>query len=90
MSILAPKGIRKGLPPLIAPHHLAGRMSKWTPEHIRHARVAWSAEQGRKGYSSYEVAASLGISQPRAYLTMTAGGWDTWADKRAQHHGAQA
>ena len=90
MSILAPKGIRKGLPPLVAPAHLAGRMSKWTPEALRQERTVWAAEQGRKGYSSYEVAAALGIAQTNAHAAMTAGGWDAWADKRAQHHGAGA
>lgn len=89
MNASVPKRIRAGLPPLVAPAHLAGRMSKWTPEHIRTERATWAAEQGAKGYSSCDVAHALGVAQQNAHAAMTAGGWDAWAHRRAQHHGAQ-
>ena len=89
MNASVPKRIRAGLPPLAAPAHLTGRMSKWTPQALRDERAAWSADQGRMGYSSGDVAVALGIGQANAYQAMVQGGWDAWASHRAQHHGAQ-
>lgn len=91
MNASVPKRIRAGLPPLVAPAHLAGRMSKWTPQALRDERSQWAADQGRKGYASNDVAVALGIGQQNAYQTMIAGGWDAWADQRAKaKHGAAA
>ena len=70
------------LPPLVAPENLRGRMTKWTDPELRHERMAWAAEAGRRGYSSYEVGAALGISQHSAHRTMVEGGWDAFAHLR--------
>lgn len=74
--------VARGLPPLAAPEHLIGRMSKWTDAALRAERTAWAAARGREGYSSGDVARALGIAQPVAHGVMVRGGWDTWADKR--------
>ena len=82
MNASFPKRIRAGLPPLVAPAHLMGRMTKWTPEAIRDERTQWAVQQGRAGYSSGDVGAALGIAQPNAWNIMILGGWDAWAHRR--------
>ena len=82
MNASIPKRIRAGLPPLTAPAHLAGRMTKWTPEAIRQERTQWAVQQGRRGYSSGDVGSALGIAQRNACRIMILGGWDAWAEQR--------
>lgn len=82
--VTIPKRIRNGLAPLVAPHHLRGRMTKWTPQEVRDERTRWAVEQGRKGYSSGDVGAALGIAQRNAWRVMVLGGWDAWVEQRAR------
>lgn len=69
---------------LVAPPHLRGRMTRWTPQAIRDERIAWAAEAGRNGASSVKVGKALGIAQRNAHVIMVAGGWDAWAHLRGR------
>lgn len=72
----------KGLPPLVAPDHLRGRMGRWSPPGPRAEREVWAAAAGHAGYSSAAVGNALGISCFSAYEIMKKGGWDCWAHLR--------
>lgn len=72
---------RSDLPPLVAPDHLKGRMTKHTPEEVRAERAAWAAAAGRQGYGSLSVSRALGIAQNNALTVMRQGGWDGGRDE---------
>jgi len=76
---------RLGLPPLIAPPHLRGPMSRHSPEELRLERRQWAVNAGRIGYASTDVAQALGIAQTPAYQMMRKGGWDPWAHLRQRN-----
>lgn len=67
---------------LTAPDHLTGRMTKWTPQHIRDERAQWALEAGQAGHSTYAVAEALGVNQITAHNIMVKAGWQWWAQPR--------
>ncbi|AKG94560.1 hypothetical protein Shpa_49 [Paracoccus phage Shpa] len=67
---------RSDLPPLVAPDHLKGRMTKHTPEAVRAERAAWAAAAGRQGYGSLSVSRALGMTEKNALPIMRRGGWN--------------
>lgn len=67
---------------LTAPPHLTGRMTKWTPQHIRDERAQWALEAGRAGHSAKAVGDALGITDVNARVIMVNAGWKWWEQPR--------
>ena len=67
---------------LTAPDHLTGRMTKWTPQHIRDERAQWALKAGLAGHSAEAVGEALGIAPRNAHTIMVNAGWRWWQQPR--------
>lgn len=78
------------LPPLTAPDHLKGRMSRWTPQSLRDERMAWMLDRAREGYPGAQIARALGVAQANVAAYLRAAGYQWWDQPRDIRRGVRA
>lgn len=70
------------LPPLVAPDHLKGPMSRWTPQALRDERTAWMLARAREGYTGTHIARELGLHQTNVSALLRSQGYQWWDQPR--------
>lgn len=65
---------------LIAPDHLRGNFSRWTPQALRDERMAWALARAAEGWTC--PVGALGIAYQQFRQQMYDAGWRWWHSER--------